>query len=250
MTSLIGKTAIVTGASKGIGAAIAQGLAAAGAQVVVNFATDQAGADRVAAHIRAAGGKAITVKASVSNPMDVARLFTETVAAFGAPSVLVNNAGVFKFDALADVTPEEFRREFDTNVLGTLLTSQEALKHFPKAGGSIINISSIASFSAMPNSSVYAATKAAVDQVTRSLAKELGPRNIRVNAVAPGQTVTEGLKSMGPKNSDMEKYVIAGTPLGRLGAPEDIVPAVIFLASDAAGWITGERLAASGGLRF
>jgi len=250
MTSLIGKTAIVTGASKGIGAAIAQGLAAAGAQVVINFASDQAGADRVAARIRDIGGNANTVKASVSDPKDVARLFVETSTAFGAPSVLVNNAGVFKFDPLADVTPEEFRRQFDTNVLGALLTGREALKHFPKSGGSIINISSIASFSAMPNSSVYAATKAAVDQVTRSLAKELGPRNIRVNAVAPGHTVTEGLESGGLKNSEMDGNVIAGTPLGRLGTPQDIVPAVVFLASDAAGWITGERIASSGGLRF
>jgi 3-oxoacyl-[acyl-carrier protein] reductase len=250
MTSLIGKTAIVTGASKGIGAAIAKGLAAAGAQVAINYATDQAGADRVVALIQAAGGKAVAIKASVSNPTDVNRLFAETAAVFGPPSVLVNNAGVFKFGPLADVTPEDFHRQFDTNVLGTLLTSQEALKHFPEAGGSIINISSIASFSAMPNSSVYAATKAAVDQVTRSLAKELGARNIRVNAVAPGHTVTEGLESAGLKNSESDKNVIAGTPLGRLGAPEDIVPAVVFLASDAAGWITGERIASSGGLRF
>jgi 3-oxoacyl-[acyl-carrier protein] reductase len=250
MTSLIGKTAIVTGASKGIGAAIAQGLAAAGAQVVINFASDQAGADRVAARIRHTGGKALTVQANVSDAADVARLFTETVNAFGAPSVLVNNAGVFKFDPLTDITLEEFRRQFDTNVLGVLLTGREALKHFPKAGGSIVNISSIASFSAMPNSSVYAATKAAVDQITRSLAKELGPRNIRVNAVAPGHTVTEGLESLGPKSSEMDNNIIAGTPLGRLGAPKDIVPAVVFLASDAAGWITGERIASSGGLRF
>ncbi|HEY4276075.1 MAG TPA: glucose 1-dehydrogenase [Rhizomicrobium sp.] len=250
MTSLIGKTAIVTGASKGIGAAIAQGLAAAGAQVVINFASDQQGAEAVAARIWDAGGKAIIVKASVSDPADVARLFAETAKAFGTPSVLVNNAGIFKFEALADVTPQEFRREFDTNVLGTLLTSREALKHFPEAGGSIINISSIASFSAMPNSSVYAATKAAVDQITRSLAKELGSRNIRINAVAPGHTVTEGLASAGLKSSEMDDHVIAGTPLGRLGTPEDIVPVVVFLASDAAGWITGERIASSGGLRF
>jgi 3-oxoacyl-[acyl-carrier protein] reductase len=250
MTSLIGKTAIVTGASKGIGAAIAQGLAAAGAQVVVNFASDQSGADRVVARIRDKGGKAIAVKANVSEPVDVARLFAETKAAFGAPSVLVNNAGVFKFGALGSVTPEEFRRQFDTNVLGTLLASQQAETHFPQAGGSIINIGSIASFSAMPNSSVYAATKAAVDQLTRALAKELGPRGIRVNAVAPGHTVTEGLESAGLVNAEMDSGVVAGTPLGRLGKPEDIAPIVVFLASDAAGWITGERIAASGGLRF
>jgi 3-oxoacyl-[acyl-carrier protein] reductase len=250
MTPLNGKTAIVTGASKGIGAAIAQGLAGAGAQVVVNFATDQAGADRVVARIRDGGGKAVAVKASVVDPADVARLFAETAKTFGAPSVLVNNAGVFKFEALADVTPEEFRREFETNVLGSLLTSREALKHFPEAGGSIINISSIASFSAMPNSSIYAATKAAIDQVTRSLAKELGPRSIRVNAVAPGHTLTEGLDVIGFATDEMISQITPGTPLGRVGKSEDIAPAVIFLASDAAGWITGERIAASGGLRF
>jgi 3-oxoacyl-[acyl-carrier protein] reductase len=250
MTSLTGKTAIVTGASKGIGAAIAQGLAAAGAQVVINFAADQAGADRVAARIRDMGATAIAIKANVSDPADVARLFAETKAKFGAPSVLVNNAGVFKFGPLGSITPEEFRRQFDTNVLGTLLASQQAEKHFPEAGGSIINISSIASFSAMPNSSVYAATKAAVDQLTRALAKELGPRGIRVNAVAPGHTVTEGLESAGLVNAEMDNNVIAGTPLGRLGRPVDIAPAVVFLASDAAAWITGERIASSGGLRF
>jgi 3-oxoacyl-[acyl-carrier protein] reductase len=250
MTTLTGKTAIVTGASKGIGAAIAKGLAAAGAQVVVNFASDKAGADRVVARIQAAGGKAMAIKGSVSNSEDVVRLFAETASAFGSPSILVNNAGVFAFRPLSEVTPEDFQRQFDTNVLGTLLTSREALKHFPAAGGSIVNISSIASFSAMPNSSVYAATKAAVDQVTRSLAKELGARNIRVNAVAPGHTETEGLEGAGLKNREVENNVIAGTPLGRLGAPEDIVPAVVFLASDAAAWITGERIASSGGLRF
>ncbi len=250
MTSLIGKNAIVTGASKGIGAATAQALAAAGAQVVINFANDRAGADRVAARIRDKGGKALTVKASVSDPADVARLFEETTATLGAPSVLVNNAGVFRFDPLANVTPAEFHRQFDTNVLGVLLASQQALKYFPETGGSIINISSIASFSAMPNSGVYAATKAAVDQITRALAKELGPRNIRVNAIAPGHTVTEGLETAGLINSELDNQVIAGTPLGRLGTPEDIAPAVVFLASDAANWITGERIAASGGLRF
>jgi 3-oxoacyl-[acyl-carrier protein] reductase len=250
MTSLNGKTAIVTGASKGIGAAIALGIAAAGANVVVNFASDQAGADRVVARIRDKGGKAIAVKASVANPSDVTRLFAEAVKAFGAPSVLVNNAGVFSFDPIAAVTPENFHWQFDTNVLGTLLMNQEAVKQFPEAGGSIINISSIASGSAMPNSSVYAATKAAVDQVTRALAKELGARNIRVNSVAPGHTLTEGLEAIGMASNETISQITPGTPLGRAGKPEDIVPAVVFLASDAAGWITGERIAASGGLRF
>jgi len=250
MSVLTGKTAIITGASKGIGAAIAIGLAEAGANVILNYASDQEGAHRAATRIREAGGKAITVRGNVADAGDVERLFRETEKAFGAPSVLVNNAGVYRFGALADVTPEEYHRQFDINVLGTLLATREALKHFPQSGGSVINISSIAASSAMPESSIYSATKAAVEQITRALAKELGPRNIRVNSVAPGVTLTEGLRSGGQDGGDMEKMVIAGTPLGRVGAPEDIVPAVVFFASDAARWITGERLAVSGGLRF
>ncbi len=250
MNSLTGKTAIVTGASEGIGAAVAFGLAAAGANVTLDYASDKDGACRAATRIRDAGGKAITVQGNVSKAPDVARLFADTIETFGAPSILVNNAGLFSFDALADIAEAEFHRQFDTNVLGVLLTSQAALKHFPEGGGSIVNISSIASFSAMPKSSVYSATKAAVDQITRALAKELGPRNIRVNAVAPGQTSTEGLRASGLEGGEMEQFVVASTPLGRIGTPDDIVPAIVFLASDAARWITGERLAVSGGLRF
>lgn len=250
MNALTGKTAIVTGASKGIGAAIAIGIAEAGANVVLNYASDKEGAHRAATKIWSAGGKAIAVKGNVADPADVERLFRETEEAFGPPSVLVNNAGVYRFGALADVTLEEYRRQFDINVLGTLLTTREALKHFPQAGGSVVNLSSIASFSAVPESSVYSATKAAVEQITRALAKELGPRNIRVNTVAPGVTLTEGLRTEGMDSRDTQNMVIAGTPLGRIGTPDDIVPAVIFLASDAARWITGEKLAVSGGLRF
>lgn len=250
MNVLTGKTAIVTGASKGIGAAIATGLAEAGANVVLNYASDKDGAHRAATRIWSAGGKAITVQGNVTDVSDVERLFRETEDAFGAPSVLVNNAGVYRFGALADVTPEEYRRQFDTNVLGTLLATRQALKHFPQSGGSVINLSSIAGFSAAPDSSIYSATKAAVEQITRALAKELGPRNIRVNTVAPGVTLTEGLRTEGLEGGDFEKMVIAGTPLSRIGTPEDIVPAVVFLASDAARWITGEKLAVSGGLRF
>jgi 3-oxoacyl-[acyl-carrier protein] reductase len=250
MNSLNGKTAIVTGASKGIGAAIAQGLASAGARVAINFASDEEGAHRTANAIWNAGGKAIVVRGNVTNAADVERLFAETAEAFGAPSILVNNAGLFKFDSLADITEAEFHREFNTNVLSIFLTAQQALKHFPQSGGSIINISSIASTSAAPNSSLYSATKAAVDQVTRSLGRELGPRGIRVNTVAPGHTDTEGVRGTGFEGSELEKMLVAGTPLGRVGKPADIVPSVIFLASDEAAWVTGERIAASGGLRM
>ncbi|HTV31272.1 MAG TPA: glucose 1-dehydrogenase [Xanthobacteraceae bacterium] len=250
MNSLNGKVAIVTGASKGIGAAIARGLAAAGTSVAVNFASDQEGAHRTTNAISNLGGRAIAVRGNVADAADVARLFTEATEAFGAPSILVNNAGLFKFEALADITEAEFHRQFDTNVLGILLTAQQALKHFPRSGGSIINISSIASIGAVPNSSIYSATKAAVDQITRSLARELGPRNIRVNTVAPGHTDTEGLRSAGIEGGELEKMLVAGTPLGRVGKPDDIVPSVVFLASDEAAWITGERIAPAGGLRM
>jgi 3-oxoacyl-[acyl-carrier protein] reductase len=250
MNTLNGKTAIVTGASKGIGAAIAKGLASAGASVAVNFASDQEGAHRTTTAIRDTGGRAIAVRGNVANIADVERLFAETAEAFGAPSILVNNAGLFKFDTLADITEAEFHREFNTNVLGIFLTAQQALKHFPQSGGSIINISSIASNSAAPNSSLYSATKAAVDQITRSLGRELGPRGIRVNTVAPGHTDTEGVRGAGFEGSELEKILVAGTPLGRVGKPADIVPSVVFLASDDAAWVTGERIASAGGLRI
>ncbi|MEO8031673.1 MAG: glucose 1-dehydrogenase [Gemmatimonadota bacterium] len=249
MGGLTGKVAVVTGASKGIGAGTAKGLAAAGASVIVNYASSREGADRVVAEIRAGGGKAVAVQADVSRGDEVRRLFAETISAFGPPDILVNNAGVFEFSPLEAVTEAEFHREFNTNVLGPILTTQEALKHFGPAGGSVINISSIASEAGMANSVVYAATKAAVDAITRGLAKELGARNIRVNTIAPGGVETEGLHAAGIAGSEFEKQMVAGTPLGRLGQPEDIAKVAVFLASEDAAWLTGERITASGGLR-
>jgi 3-oxoacyl-[acyl-carrier protein] reductase len=249
MSDLKGKVAIVTGASKGIGAGIAKGFAAAGAAVVVNYASSREGADRVVADITAQGGKAIAVQGDVSKAADVKRLFEQTRASFGALDVLVNNAGVYQFGPLETVTEKEFHREFDTNVLGTILTIQEALKYFGPQGGSVINISSIASLNPTPDSVVYAATKSAVDSITRSLSKELGARKIRVNAIAPGGTASEGLATAGILGSDFEKQIIGMTPLGRLGQPEDIARVAVFLASDASSWLTGERITASGGWR-
>ena len=249
MSELTGKVAIVTGASKGIGAGIAKGLGAAGAAVVVNYASSKDGADRVVAEITGKGGKAIAVQGDVSKAADVKRLFAETKNAFGAPDVLVNNAGIFAFEPLAAVTEDEFHREFNTNVLGPILTIQEALKHFGPDGGSVINISSVVSTSATPNSVVYSATKGAVDSIARVLGKELGARNIRVNTIAPGGVETEGTHSIGMIGSDFEKQIVADTPLGRLGQPDDIARVAVFLASDNARWLTGERITASGGLR-
>jgi len=250
MKSLTGKVAIVTGASKGIGAAIAKGLAAVGAAVAVNYASDKDGADRAVAEIAAKGGRAVAIQADMAKPSDVRRLFEETKRVLGQPSVLVNNAGVFKFEPVQKVTEAEFHRHFDTNVLGPILAIQEALNHFPAEGGSIVNISSIASESPVPNSSLYSATKGALDTLSLALAKELGPRNIRVNTVAPGYTDTEGNQRSGFIGSAKGQALAAATPLGgRFGQPEDIVPAVVFLASDDAAWLTGERLNASGGVR-
>jgi 3-oxoacyl-[acyl-carrier protein] reductase len=247
MSELTGKVAIVTGASKGIGAGIAKGLAAAGAAVVVNYASSREGADRVVADIARTGGKAIAVKADVSKAADVRRLFDETKKAFGALDVLVNNAGIYRFAPIQEVTEDEFHREFNTNVLGVLLATQEAVKHFGPDGGSVINISSVASTSPTPTAVVYSATKGAVDTITRVLAKELGPKHIRVNAINPGGVETEGVHSMGMIGSDFEKQMVARTSLGRLGQPDDIAPVAVFLASAASGWITGETIAVGGG---
>jgi 3-oxoacyl-[acyl-carrier protein] reductase len=249
MSDLKGKVAIVTGASKGIGAGVAKGLGAAGASVVVNYASSKEGADRVVAEITKGGGKAIAVQGDVSKAADVKRLFAETKRAYGKLDVLVNNAGVYEFQPLEDITEGEFRREFDTNVLGSILTIQESLTHFGNSGGSVINISSVASTNAIPGASVYSATKSAVDSITRVLAKELGARNIRVNAIAPGGVDTEGVQRLGVPESDFGKQMVSETPLGRFGQPEDIARVAVFLASDESGWLTGERIAASGGYR-
>jgi 3-oxoacyl-[acyl-carrier protein] reductase len=249
MGELAGKVAIVTGASKGIGAAIAKGLGVAGAAVVVNYASSREGADRVVADITSKGGRAVAVQGDVAKAADVRRLFAETQRAFGTLDVLVNNAGVYQLEPIESVAEDEFHRQFNTNVLGPILAIQEAVKHFGPKGGSVINISSVASTSAPPNSVVYSATKGALDTVTRVLAKELGARRIRVNTIAPGGVETEGVHAAGLMGSDFEKQVVAGTPLGRFGQPEDIAGVAVFLASDAAGWVTGERISASGGFR-
>jgi 3-oxoacyl-[acyl-carrier protein] reductase len=247
MSDLKGKVAIVTGASKGIGAGIAKNLAAAGAAVAVNYASSREGAERVVADIKVSGGKAIAVKGDVAKAADVRRLFEETRSAFGRVDVLVNNAGIYHFQPLEDITEDEFHLQFNTNVLGTILAAKEAAKHFGPDGGSIINISSVASEQAVPTATVYSATKGAVDTLTRVLAAELGPRKIRVNAIAPGGVETEGTHAAGVIGSDFEKDMVARTALGRLGQPDDIARIAVFLASDAAAWVTGERLTASGG---
>jgi 3-oxoacyl-[acyl-carrier protein] reductase len=247
MSDLKGKVAVVTGASKGIGAGIAKALAAAGAAVAVNYSSSKQDADRVVAEITAIGGKAIAVKGDVANAADVKQLFAEAKKAFGRLDVLVNNAGVYQFQPLEDITEAEFHRLFNTNVLGTILTTQEAAKHFGPGGGSVINISSVASEQAVPTAAVYSATKGAVDTVTRVLAAELGARKIRVNAIAPGGVETEGTHAAGVIGSDFEKTMVAKTALGRLGQPNDIAKVAVFLASDDAAWLTGERIAASGG---
>jgi len=249
MSKLTGKVAIVTGASKGIGAGIAKGLAAEGASVVVNYASSREGADKVVAKIAEGGGRAVAVQADVSKAADVKRLFEETKKAFGRLDVLVNNAGVYAFEPVETLTETEFHREFDTNVLGTLLTIQEALKYFGPDGGNVINISSVASQNPPPNSAVYSATKGAVDSITVTLSRELAARKIRVNAIAPGGTESEGLVAMGVIGSEFEKQMVGMTPLGRLGQPDDIAKVAVFLASDDAGWLTGERITASGGWR-
>jgi 3-oxoacyl-[acyl-carrier protein] reductase len=248
---LAGKVAVVTGASKGIGAAIAKQLADEGAAVVVNYASSKAGADRVVAEITGNGGRAVAVQADVARPEDIRRLFAEAKKAFGRLDVLVNNAGIYEFAPLEEVTPEHFHKMFDLNVLGLILASREAVRYFGQGGGSIVNLSSVVATSAPPMASVYSATKAAVDAVTRSLAKELGPRKIRVNSINPGMVETEGTSSAGitAGESDLRKQFEAQTPLGRIGRPDDIAPAAVFLASNDSAWITGETLYTAGGYR-
>jgi 3-oxoacyl-[acyl-carrier protein] reductase len=238
---LQGKVALVTGASKGIGASIAQHLADEGASVVVNYSSSKEGADRV--------GKAVAVQANVAKEAEIKRLFADSKKTFGKIDILINNAGVYDFQPLENVTPEHFHRQFDLNVLGLILATQQAASHFGPEGGSVINIGSVAATLAPPNASVYSATKAAVNAVTRSLAQELGPRKIRVNAINPGMVETEGLHAVGFAESDFRKQVEATTPLGRIGQPQDIAPAAVFLASDDSRFITGETLYISGGNR-
>jgi 3-oxoacyl-[acyl-carrier protein] reductase len=246
---LHGKVAIVTGASKGIGAAIAKGMAKAGANVVVNYASDRSGAEKAVAAITAAGGKAVAVKADVSKSADVKELFEQTIRTFGRLDILVNNAGVYCFEPIEAVTEEEFHRIYNTKVLGAILTMQEAIKHFAPEGGAIINIATAGVSSTLPMSSVYTSSKSALVALSSVLAKELGPRNIRVNVVAPGATETEGAHAIGVLGGPMVKQLVDGTPLGRLGQPEDMVGPVVFLASSDAHWVTGEVLFASGGSR-
>jgi 3-oxoacyl-[acyl-carrier protein] reductase len=246
---LAGQVAVVTGASKGIGAAIAQNLAAAGASVVVNYSSSREGADKVVANITRAGGKAIAVQANVAKQADITRLFAETKKAYGKVDILVNNAGIYEFAPLENITAEHFHKQFDLNVLGLLLTTQEAVKHIGSAGGSIINISSVVSTLASPGGAVYSATKGAVDAATRALAKELGPRQIRVNALRPGLVDTEGTSSLGIIGGDFEQGFIAQTALGRVGQPGDIASAAVFLASSDSSWITGETILIAGGAR-
>jgi 3-oxoacyl-[acyl-carrier protein] reductase len=248
MNELKGKVAIVTGASKGIGARIARTYGAAGASVVVGYATSREGAERTVADIEQSGGEAIAVRADLSNPDDIEPLFAATRERFGRLDVLVNNAGVYRFAPIEEVTEAEVRRQFDTNVLGPILAAREAARAFGEDGGSVINIGSIASRNPPAGSAVYSATKSALDSVTRSLAVELGPRKIRVNSLNPGATETEGLVSAGIMGSEFQKRMVDNTPLGRMGQPDDIAQVALFFASDASSWVTGETLFVSGGL--
>jgi len=246
---LTGKVAIVTGASKGIGASIAKYLAAEGAAVVVNYGSSKSGADKVVGEIASAGGKAVAVQADMAKKADIEKLFAETKKAFGRLDILVNNAGIYELSPIENVTEEHFHKQFNLNVLGLILATQAAAPLFDSAGGAIINISSVVSTQGFPNAAVYSGTKGAVDAITRSLAKELGPRSIRVNAINPGMVETEGTHSAGITESEMRKQVEAQTPLGRIGRPEDIAGAAVFLASPDSSWITGETFVISGGNR-
>jgi 3-oxoacyl-[acyl-carrier protein] reductase len=249
MKKLENKVAVVTGASKGIGAGIAKSLAAEGASVVVNYSSAKEGADKVVSEIVANGGKAIAVQGDVSKTADVKRLFAETKNAYGALDILVNNAGVYKFSPIEEVTEEEFHRQFNTNVLGVLLATQGAVNSFGENGGSVINIGSVVSSITPPGSSIYTATKGAIDSITQVLSKELGSRKIRVNSINPGMVETEGSHAAGFIGSPFQAETEKTAPLGRIGQPEDIAPVAVFLASDDSGWLTGETLLAGGGVR-
>lgn len=246
---LKGKVALITGASKGIGAGIARAYANEGAAVVVNYATSREGADRVVTEITANGGRAIAIQANVENAADVKRLFEETVKAFGKLDILVNNAGIYSFAGIEEITEQAFHRMFNINVLGSILTIQQAVKLFGDKGGVIINTGSIVSTLDMPTALVYTQTKYAIDALTRILAKELGPRNIRVNSINPGLIETEGSHSSGVMQGEAEKWHVSETPLGRVGKPEDIAKVSVFLASDDSYWVTGETIAVAGGQR-
>jgi 3-oxoacyl-[acyl-carrier protein] reductase len=246
---LEGKVAVVTGASKGIGADIARHLAAEGANVVVNYSSSKEGADRVVDEITKRGGQAVAVQADVAKKADVQRLFAFAKKAFGEIDILVNNAGIYQLAPLEEITEEQFHQQFNTNVLGLILATQEAVRHFGEAGGTIINISSTVTSLTPPNGSVYTATKGAVDAITRTLAKELGPRKIRVNAINPGLVETEGVVAAGFNEGEFREGVEKQTPLGRVGQPNDIAPVAVFLASSDSAWITGETLRVAGGLR-
>ena len=248
MGKLTGKVAVVTGASKGIGAEIARRLAAEGAAVVVNYASSREGADKVVAEIVGAGGKAVAVQGNVATAADVNRIFAEAKSAFGKVDILVNNAGVYRFNTIEEVTEDEFHRQFDTNGLGLLLATKAAVAQFGPDGGSVINIGSVASRQTPPGASIYVATKGAVDAITRGLAKELGPRKIRVNSINPGGVETEGTHAAGIIGRDFEEQMVQQTPLGRIGQPSDIAPVAVFLASDDSRWVTGETLVVSGGV--
>lgn len=246
---LKGKVAVVTGASKGIGASIARHLAAEGAAVVANYSSSQAGAQKVVDEITSSGGKAVAVQADVSKKADIERLFAETLKTYGRLDVLVNNAGIYEFAPLDQVTEEHFHRQFNLNVLGLLLATQEAVKHFGESGGSVINVSSLVAVNPLPTASVYSATKAAVDALTKSLAGELGPKKIRVNSINPGMIETEGVHAAGIAKSDLRAQVEQQTPLGRIGQPDDVASVATFLASSDSGWVTGETLLVAGGYR-
>jgi len=246
---LAGKTAVITGASKGIGAGIAKAFAKEGANVVVNYARAKDDAEKVSAEIQKSGGKAIAVQADVSRQSDVDRLFEVAKKTFGSVDILVNNAGVYEFAPIEQITEAIYRRMFDLNVLGTVLSTQAAVK-LMNGSGSIINVSSVASLTPVPSGSLYSGTKGAVDVITRSLALELGPRNIRVNSLAPGLVETEGTRAAGTSEGEFKDFALSRTPLGRMGAPEDIAKVAVFLASDDSGWITGEVLPVGGGARL